>query len=102
MFHHRMDPVEAIKNIQLYFNKDGRYTTECFVSNGALGHVYKLKTTKEAETRRFVVKIPFEADQDAPVWARRNFMTEEASLKVRAHAHIYISLLSCDLCEVRS
>ncbi|KAK8008626.1 hypothetical protein PG991_011177 [Apiospora marii] len=81
MSHRRMDPVEAAKNIQLYFDKDGRYATECFVSNGALGHVYKLKTTSEGETRRLIVKIPFEAVQDVPARARRNFMTEEASLK---------------------
>ncbi|KAK7914693.1 kinase-like domain-containing protein [Apiospora marii] len=82
MSHRRMDPVEAAKNIQLYFDKDGRYATECFVSNGALGHVYKLKTTSEGETRRLIVKIPFEAVQDVPARARRNFMTEEASLKI--------------------
>lgn len=89
MVHCPIDPVEAAKNIQLYFGQDGRYATECFVSNGALGHVYKLKTTKEAETRRFIVKIPFEADDRVPVPARCNFLTEEASLKVRAYTHIH-------------
>ncbi|KAK6820568.1 hypothetical protein PG987_014968 [Apiospora arundinis] len=77
-----VDPVEAAKNVQLYFDQDGRYLTEGFVGNGNEGHVYKLKTTnQEAETRRFILKIPFVADDDVAVPARRNFLTEEAALK---------------------
>ncbi|KAK8122364.1 hypothetical protein PG984_011034 [Apiospora sp. TS-2023a] len=84
-----IDPVEAAKNIQLYFDRDGRYATECFVGNGALGHVYKLKTTNEAETRRFIVKIPFEAREGVLVRSRRNFLTEEAGLKaLQAAMHV--------------
>ncbi|KAK8016374.1 hypothetical protein PG993_014563 [Apiospora rasikravindrae] len=89
MAYSQVDPVEAAKNIQLYFDQDGRYATEGFVSHGTAGHVYRIKTTTEAKTRRRIVKIPFGTDDDAAVPSRRNFLTEEAGLKaLQAAMHV--------------
>ena len=83
MVYCRVDPVETTKNIQLYFDQDGRYLTEGFVTHGTEGHVYKLKTTQqEAEVRRFILKIPFKEHDDVAAPEQCNFLTEEAALKV--------------------
>ncbi|KAK8074825.1 hypothetical protein PG997_009488 [Apiospora hydei] len=93
-----VDPVETAKNIQLYFDRDGRYATEGFVSHGTAGHVYKIKTTTEATTRRFIVKAPFVMDGDAAAPARRGFLAEEAGLKV-VYTHIHKRLLFWIWCQ---